>query len=179
MKVAPHSYVILDDDIPQVPNVGFVVGSRATLIIDPGMGRRNGEVVLREAQKLSANTEMHVATTHYHVEHTLGYLAMPSARYVDANVQEAEFAELWEANAALFAPRGPAQTELLLDATGRKVDVTYDREYTPRVVYVRSARDEIGVADLMPGNSAEGGHGRASTSRLDWVEVWGVPVRRP
>ena len=39
--------------------------------------------------------------------------------------------------------------------------------------------DEIGIADLMPGNSAEGGHGRASTSCLDWVEVWGVPVRRP
>jgi glyoxylase-like metal-dependent hydrolase (beta-lactamase superfamily II) len=130
MKVAPHSYVILDGDIPQVPNVGFVVGSRATLIIDPGMGRRNGETVLREAQKLSANTELYVATTHYHVEHTLGYVAMPSARYINAAVQEAEFAELWEANANLFRPRGPVQTELLRDAAGRKADVTFDREYT-------------------------------------------------
>jgi hypothetical protein len=38
--------------------------------------------------------------------------------------------------------------------------------------------DEIGVADLMPGNVAENGHGRASTARLDWIEVWGVPVKR-
>lgn len=38
--------------------------------------------------------------------------------------------------------------------------------------------DEIGVADLMPGNVAENGHGRASTARLDWFEVSGVPVKR-
>ena len=38
--------------------------------------------------------------------------------------------------------------------------------------------DEIGFTDLMPGNLAENGHGRASTARLDWIEVWGTPVRR-
>jgi len=129
MTIAPHSYLILDDNVPQVPNVGFVVGSRATLIIDPGLGRRNGETVLREARMLSRNTQMFVATTHYHTEHTLGYAAMPDARYINSNVQEAEFAELWEANAKLFASRGPVQAELLANPVTRKADITFDREY--------------------------------------------------
>jgi hypothetical protein len=40
VKLAPYSYVIPDDNVGQVPNVGIVVGSQATLVIDPGMGIR-------------------------------------------------------------------------------------------------------------------------------------------
>jgi hypothetical protein len=58
VKLAPHSYVIPDGSVGLVPNVGIVVGNRATLVIDPGLGRRNGEIVLREATKLSKNTEI-------------------------------------------------------------------------------------------------------------------------
>ena len=130
VKLAPHSYAIPDDNAVLVPNVGIVVGSRATLVIDPGMGRRNGEAVLREAQKLRNNAEMYVATTHYHVEHTLGYLGLPNARYVNSKTQEAEFAEEWQRQARLFASRGPAFAELLNTANGRTADVTFDREHT-------------------------------------------------
>ena len=75
------------------PNVGIVVGTRATLVIDPGLGRRNGETVLREVGKVSKNTELYVASTHFHAEHTIGYVAFPTAKYVNSTVQEAEFAE--------------------------------------------------------------------------------------
>src|SRR5262245_11821136 len=47
IKVGDHTYVIPDDSVQMVPNVGIIVGSRATLVIDPGLGRRNGEAVLR------------------------------------------------------------------------------------------------------------------------------------
>ena len=50
-KVAAHTYVIADNNVGLVPNVGIVVGTRATLVIDPGLGRRNGETVLREVAK--------------------------------------------------------------------------------------------------------------------------------
>jgi len=50
VKVAAHTYVIPDGNVPLVPNVGIVIGSRATLVIDPGLGRRNGETVLREVR---------------------------------------------------------------------------------------------------------------------------------
>ena len=66
---------------------------RATLVIDPGLGRRNGEAVLREVAKVSKNTELYVASTHFHAEHTTGILAFPAtAKYVNSTVQEDEFA---------------------------------------------------------------------------------------
>jgi glyoxylase-like metal-dependent hydrolase (beta-lactamase superfamily II) len=130
VKVGPHTHVIPDFGVGQVPNVGIVVGSRATLIVDPGLGRRNGETVLREAQQLSKNAELFVATTHYHVEHTLGYHGLPDARYINSTTQEADFVQGWRQQAKTFASRSPVHAELLRGATGRKADVTYDREYT-------------------------------------------------
>ncbi len=69
LKVSDHVYVILDDDVGFVPNVGIVVGDRATLVIDTGLGLPNGEIVLGETNKVSTNTELYVASTHYHSEH--------------------------------------------------------------------------------------------------------------
>ena len=36
VKVGPHTYVIPDANVGLVPNVGIIVGSTATLVIDPG-----------------------------------------------------------------------------------------------------------------------------------------------
>ena len=131
VKLAPHTYAIPDANVGLVPNVGIVVGSRATLVIDPGLGRRNGEAVLREVAKVSKNSELYVASTHYHAEHTTGYIAFPaSAKYVNSKVQEAEFAEGGAQQIKTFSGRSPATAEILKDATGRKADITFDREHT-------------------------------------------------
>src|SRR5688572_24565237 len=61
VKLAPHTDVIPDGNAPLVPNVGIIVGSRATLVIDPGLGRRNGEAVVRAVAKVSKNSEIFVA----------------------------------------------------------------------------------------------------------------------
>jgi hypothetical protein len=37
VRVAAHTCVIPDGNVPPVLNVGIVVGSRATLVIDPGL----------------------------------------------------------------------------------------------------------------------------------------------
>jgi glyoxylase-like metal-dependent hydrolase (beta-lactamase superfamily II) len=131
VKLADHTYVIPDFNVGLVPNVGIVVGSRATLVIDPGLGRRNGEAVLREAAKLSDNTELYIATTHFHPEHTAGYVAFPpEARYVNSTIQEAEFAESGLGMFERFASFSPLAGELLEGAERRVADITFDREYT-------------------------------------------------
>jgi glyoxylase-like metal-dependent hydrolase (beta-lactamase superfamily II) len=131
VKLGEHTYAIPDGGVGGVPNVGVVVGSRATLVIDPGMGRANGEIVLREIAKVSRNTELYIGTTHFHPEHTTGYVAFPAtARYVNSKVQEAEFAELGMGSVENFAKRSPAQAELLKDAQRRTADITFDREHT-------------------------------------------------
>ena len=131
VKLAAHTYVIPDFNVGLVPNVGIVVGSRATLVIDPGLGRRNGETVLREVAKVSKNADVYIASTHFHAEHTTGYLAFPiSAKYVNSKVQEAEFTEGGQRQIETFAGRSPTNAELLKDAKGRKADITFDRDYT-------------------------------------------------
>jgi glyoxylase-like metal-dependent hydrolase (beta-lactamase superfamily II) len=73
VRIGDHTYVIPGETVSLVPNVG----DRATLVIDPGLGRRNGERVLREVAKVSGNAEPYVASTHFHPEHTTGYVACP------------------------------------------------------------------------------------------------------
>jgi glyoxylase-like metal-dependent hydrolase (beta-lactamase superfamily II) len=130
LKLAEHTYVIPDGDVPLVPNVGIVVGSRATLVIDPGLGRRNGETVLREVARISSNSELFIASTHFHAEHTTGYVAFPeSAKYVNSTEQEEEFAQSGAQQIQAFAQRSPLTGELLKDAARRKASITFDRDY--------------------------------------------------
>jgi glyoxylase-like metal-dependent hydrolase (beta-lactamase superfamily II) len=130
VKLAAHTYVIPDGNIPLVPNVGIIVGARATLVIDPGLGRRNGETVLREVAKVSRNSELYIASTHFHAEHTTGYLAFPAtARYVNSVVQETEFAESGAQQIQTFSGRSAATADLLAGATRRTADITFDRDH--------------------------------------------------
>jgi len=130
IKVADHTYVIPDGNVGLVPNVGIIVGSRATLVIDPGLGKRNGETVLREVAKVSKNTELFVASTHYHAEHTTGIAAFPApAKYVNSTVQDEEQVRSGAALIKTFSGRSPLTAELLKDATVRKADVPFDRDY--------------------------------------------------
>ncbi len=131
VKVGPHTYVIPDNNVGLVPNVGIITGSRGTLVIDPGLGRRNGETVLKEAQKVSRSSVLYIASTHFHPEHTTGYAAFPaSAKYVDSTTQETEFEQNGMQMVHTFANRSPVTADLLKDAARRPADITFDREYT-------------------------------------------------
>jgi glyoxylase-like metal-dependent hydrolase (beta-lactamase superfamily II) len=131
VKVAAHTYAIPNDNVGAVPNVGIVVGSRATLVIDPGLGRQNGETVLREAGKVSRNSELYVASTHYHVEHTTGIIAFPStAKYVNSKVQEEEYVEGAAAQSKTFANISAVHAELLKEILRGRADITFDREHS-------------------------------------------------
>lgn len=130
VKVGPHTYVIPDGNVGLVPNVGIVVGTRATLVIDPGLGRRNGEAVLREVAKVSQHAEVYIATTHFHAEHTTGYIAFPpTAKYVNSTVQEAEFELGGMQMVQMFSGRSPVTADLLKDAARRPAAITFDRNY--------------------------------------------------
>jgi glyoxylase-like metal-dependent hydrolase (beta-lactamase superfamily II) len=77
MKVSDHVYVLVG-----FPNVGIVVGSRGTLVIDTGLGERNGATVLRVVQKLAIRPTLYLTTTHYHSEHTAGEQAFPASTII-------------------------------------------------------------------------------------------------
>jgi glyoxylase-like metal-dependent hydrolase (beta-lactamase superfamily II) len=131
VKLAPHSYVIPDGNVVLVPNIGIVVGTSATLVVDTGMGPRNGAAVMREVGKVSRNTKLFLVTTHFHAEHVAGISAFPAGTtYVISRQQQKDLDELGPDLTKRFATFSPGIGEMLKDAPVRKADVLFDREYT-------------------------------------------------
>jgi glyoxylase-like metal-dependent hydrolase (beta-lactamase superfamily II) len=130
-KITEHVYVILDEDRGFVPNVGIVVGNKATLIVDTGLGRGNGEVVLGEARKVSGNTELYLTATHFHPEHDLGANAFPAnAKMLRWKGQQIEADEDGSTIIERFKTFSPAVATLLDGASFRAPDVLFDDEIT-------------------------------------------------
>lgn len=129
VKVSDHVYVIPDGSVGLVPNVGIIVGSKATLVVDTGLGLRNGQTVARETAKVSRNAELYVVSTHFHPEHALGEAAFTStATIVRFQNQQKDIDEFGLTLANTFASRTPMNAELLKGAAFRKADVLFDRE---------------------------------------------------
>ena len=128
-KISDHVYVIPDGSAPLIPNVSIIVGSRATFVVDTGLGARNAEVILREVAKVSKNSEMYLASTHIHPEHDLGAHGFPAAtKMVRSNDQVKEIAADGLQTAKRFAGFSPAVGEMLQGAEFRKADVVFDKE---------------------------------------------------
>jgi glyoxylase-like metal-dependent hydrolase (beta-lactamase superfamily II) len=72
VEVADGVFVLPDERVPLVPNVGIVVGGHAALVIDTGMGRRSAGHVLEHAKRLAGDLPLYLTITHFHPEHGFG-----------------------------------------------------------------------------------------------------------
>jgi glyoxylase-like metal-dependent hydrolase (beta-lactamase superfamily II) len=158
-QVSPHVYVIPDNSVPAVPNVGIIVGEQAVLVVDTGLGAPNGAKVLAEAQKIGGSRAIYLVTTHVHPEHDLGAQAFPAtARLIRSRDQERDIAEFGLQLAKIFASRSPIHAELLKDAEFRKADIVFDGDY------------EVDLGRLRARIVAMGGnHTRGDT--VVWIEA--------
>lgn len=130
-KISDHVYVIPDNNVGMVPNVGIVVGTRATLVVDTGLGARNGQTVMREVEKVSKNRELYLVTTHFHPEHDLGAGGFPAhTRMIRSQDQVAEIAQAGLETAKRFSGFSALNAELLQGAEFRKADITFDKEHS-------------------------------------------------
>jgi glyoxylase-like metal-dependent hydrolase (beta-lactamase superfamily II) len=125
-RVSDHVWAIIG-----FPNIGIVVGDRATLVVDTGLGPRNGAIAAHEAQKLSKGPVLYLTTTHYHPEHAAGeggfppntILVRPIAQQKELEQRGMEFVEM-------FSNRSPQMKELLAGVKFRAPDVTFEKEIT-------------------------------------------------
>ena len=138
-KIGEHVYVIPDFDVVLVPNVTIVVGSRGTLVVDTGLGARNGQAVMREADKVSKGSELYLVTTHIHPEHDLGAGGFPArTKMLRSKEQEADIQETGLSLAKIFANFSPAAGELLQGAEFRKADISFEKEHVVDLGGVRA-----------------------------------------
>ena len=125
-QISPHVYIIPDNSVPLVPNVGYVVGDKAILVIDTGLGPRNGAAVYEVAKKLGGDKQIYLVTTHVHPEHDLGAQAFPATiKLIRSNDQVKDIAKFGLQLAEVFAKRSAINAELLKDANFRKADITF------------------------------------------------------
>src|SRR5258705_10984405 len=87
VKVSEHVWAIMG-----WPNIAIVVGSRAVLVVDTGLGPRNGATIARVVSKLApGNRKLFLTTTHFHPEHAAGEAGFPPGTVLVRNaVQERE-----------------------------------------------------------------------------------------
>jgi glyoxylase-like metal-dependent hydrolase (beta-lactamase superfamily II) len=78
VEISPGVFVIPDNRVAMVPNVGIVVGDRAGLVIDTGLGPRNGAYVLHQARRLLGGRPIYLAITQFDPGHGFGTQAFGS-----------------------------------------------------------------------------------------------------
>src|SRR5689334_19540696 len=124
MRVSEHVYAIIG-----FPNIAYVVGTRAVLVVDTGMGPRNGAIVLREAQKLAKVPTLYLTTTHFHPEHAAGESAFPpNTILIRPAAQQEEVERRGAEYMDLFSSRSAQNKELLQGVKLRQADIVFDRE---------------------------------------------------
>ena len=125
-RVSDHVSVIIG-----FPNIGIVVGDRSTLVVDTGLGPRNGAIAAGQAEKLSRGPVLYLTTTHYHPEHAAGeggfpprtLLVRPIAQQKELEERGIEFVEM-------FSSRSEQMKQLLTGVKFRPPDILFEREIT-------------------------------------------------
>jgi glyoxylase-like metal-dependent hydrolase (beta-lactamase superfamily II) len=125
-EIADGVWVIPDQRVPLVPNVGIVLGEERALVVDVGMGPQNGRRVLTAAQELAGTRPLVVTTTHFHPEHGFGLQAFRGkASTIYNHAQLIEFREKGQAYLGMFRTFGPNVADALEGVELVEPDETY------------------------------------------------------
>lgn len=145
-EIAPGVYVIPDGRVPLVPNVGIVVGQRGSLVVDTGMGPRNGRRVLEKA-RAQTDKPLVLTITHFHPEHGFGaQVFAEEARIVYNRAQKDELAAKGAPYVDMFRTFGAAVAEQLEGVELVEPDEVYDDRTTLDLGGVDVELREFGLA---------------------------------
>lgn len=124
VKVSDHVWAIMG-----FPNIGIVVGKTATLVVDTGLGPRNGDTVAKAALKLAPHNRLYLTTTHFHPEHAAGASGFPAGTILIRNkVQQEEMDQHGDEMVRLFASRNDQQRALLANVKLPAPDIIFEKE---------------------------------------------------
>jgi glyoxylase-like metal-dependent hydrolase (beta-lactamase superfamily II) len=124
-RISDHVWAIMG-----FPNIAIVVGSHATLVVDTGLGPKDGATAARVAAKLAPNnSKLFLTTTHFHPEHAAGEPGFPPGTILIRNAaQQLEMEKHGQEMIDMFSQRSPQNKDLLAGVVLRPPDVTFDEE---------------------------------------------------
>ena len=130
VEVAAGVWVLPDRDrTPHVPNIGIVVGSRSTLVVESGIGIANGERVLAIARELGGARPIFVTATHFHPEHGYGVQAFAGQSTIVYNAaQRDELVEKQDFYTRKFSGLSPRLARALEGVHYVPPDIVYTGE---------------------------------------------------
>lgn len=125
-QLSPHVWMITGS-----PNIGIIVGKIGTLVVDDGLGTRNGQMIADAALRLSPKgAKLYLTTTHYHAEHATGDGGFPAGTIlIRPRVQQAELEAEGQKLIDLFSSRSEQDKALLGDIRYLKPAVLFDKSY--------------------------------------------------
>jgi glyoxylase-like metal-dependent hydrolase (beta-lactamase superfamily II) len=163
VKISDHVWAIMG-----FPNIAIVVGDRATLVVDTGLGPRNGATAARVAAKLSKGSKLFLTTTHFHPEHAGGEPGFPPGTVlVRNNVQQREMEQHGAEILDRFRKMSAQNLELLKDVTTLR---------TPDILFQDEARLDLGGG--ITARLLWFGEGHTKGDELTLVEPDGTLVSR-
>ncbi|MBT7950183.1 MAG: MBL fold metallo-hydrolase [Gammaproteobacteria bacterium] len=128
-QLTDNVYIIPDNRISLVPNIGIIVGKESIMVVDTGMGPRNAELVLQEVRIISDLPVAYLAITHFHPEHGMGAQSFPAeTRIIVPQAQKLELAEKGESYIDFFSGMSPEISELLSEVKLVSADITFEKE---------------------------------------------------
>ena len=195
VQISDHVWAIMG-----FPNVAIIVGDRATLVVDTGLGPRNGATVARAAAKLSKGPKLFLTTTHFHPEHAGGEPGFPAGTILIRNtVQQREMEQHGVEILDRFRKMSAQNAELLKDvAMLRTPDILFQEEakldlggVTARLLWLGGGHtkgDELTLVEpdgtlvsgdivqnkVVPGIAADGGTSSSWIAVLDKLAALNV-----
>src|SRR5215813_2111098 len=124
-QISEHTWAIIG-----FPNIAIIAGNRSTLVVDTGMGPKNGATAARVASKLAPNNQkLFLTTTHFHPEHAAGEPGFPAGTVLIRNLVQQQDMEKHGVEVMDRFRNNSAQNRELLDGVVlRAPDVVFDRE---------------------------------------------------
>ncbi|MFC6645678.1 MBL fold metallo-hydrolase [Granulicella cerasi] len=111
------------------PNIAIIVGARAAMVVDTGMGPKYGAMAAGFAAKLAPGKRLYLTTTHFHPEHAAGDSGFPANTLLIRNdVQQAQVEHDGMAMVKFFMDKSAENRDLLKDVKFRTPDVTFHTE---------------------------------------------------